>query len=65
MIQLLLPGANSIYYGEEIQMSDNLHIVYGQSRDLLATDAGPTDYKKVSRDPFRCPMQWNLSIHAG
>lgn len=62
--QILLPGSSSIYYGEEIQLT-NPSITYVDTVDSVAKEAGPTNYTLVSRDPYRSPMKWNSSRHAG
>lgn len=65
MIQLLLPGSYSIYYGEEIQMKDHPSISYDDTVDRVALDSGPQNYTKLSRDPYHTPMLWNSSRHYG
>ena len=65
LVQLLLPGTSSMYYGEEIQMKNHPSIRFDETVDIVARDAGPENYSIVSRDPFRTPMQWNSSRHAG
>ncbi|KAK4008132.1 hypothetical protein OUZ56_013285 [Daphnia magna] len=65
MIQIFLPGSSSIYYGEELQFTNNAAIKYGETVDTAAQEAGPINYSLISRDPFRTPMKWNSSRHAG
>jgi len=65
VIQILLPGNAGIYYGEEIQMRNHQSISFEETVDVVALDAGADAYAKVSRDPFRTPMQWNNSRNAG
>ena len=65
VVQLLLPGNPIIYYGEEIQMRNHPSISFEDTVDVVAIDAGHEGYTKVSRDPFRTPMQWNNSNNAG
>jgi len=65
VVQLLLPGAAVVYYGEEIQMKNHPFISFDETVDVVAKAAGPDNYLKVSRDPFRTPMQWNNSRNAG
>lgn len=63
--QIFLPGSSSIYYGEEILLSNNPTITYEQTVDSAAKEAGQSNYNKISRDPFRTPMKWNSSRNAG
>lgn len=65
MIQIFLPGSSSIYYGEEVQFSNNAAIRYDETVDSAAKEAGDVNYSLISRDPFRTPMKWNSSRHAG
>ena len=65
IIQILLPGSPSIYYGEEIQLSNHQSIKYEETVDVVAKDAGPSNYTLMSRDPFRTPMKWSSTRHAG
>jgi alpha-glucosidase len=54
VVQLSLPGAKFIYYGEELGM-ENVAIPPGKAHDP----------SKQSRDPERTPMQWSPQEHAG
>nr|CAH0113779.1 unnamed protein product [Daphnia galeata] len=63
--QIFLPGSLSIYYGEEIQLSNNPSIKYEETVDSAAKEAGQSNFTLISRDPFRTPMKWNSSRHAG
>lgn len=65
MMQLFLPGSASIYYGEEIQMTNTVSISYDDTVDSVARSSGPSNYTLVSRDPFHTPMKWNSSRNAG
>ena len=55
----------SVYYGDEIEMTNHPSISYMDTRDKIAQDAGPLNYTLVSRDPFRTPMPWNMSRNSG
>lgn len=68
MIQILLPGTPSIYYGEEIQMKDHPSISYEDTVEPFVKAAGPQNYSRysqLSRDPYHTPMLWNSSRNAG
>lgn len=65
VISILLPGSPSIYYGEEIQLTNYPSLSYRDTVDSVAKEAGPTNYSLVSRDPFHTPMKWNSSLNAG
>lgn len=59
MLNLLLPGTPTTYYGEEIGMSDNRNLSLEQVRDKNAlTPAHLADWRQWTRDPERTPMQW-------
>ncbi|MEX2546962.1 MAG: alpha-amylase family glycosyl hydrolase [Chloroflexota bacterium] len=59
MLLLTLPGAPTIYYGEEIGMV-NVAVPRERARDPWGL-VEPTQ----SRDPERSPMQWDASPNAG
>ncbi|XP_051858906.1 LOW QUALITY PROTEIN: maltase 1 [Drosophila albomicans] len=65
MLLMTLPGIAITYYGEELGMEDYRDISYEQTVDQPACDAGDVDYKWISRDPERTPMQWNDEKSAG
>ena len=65
IVQLLLPGIKSIYYGEEIEMSNLPSISFDDTRDPVAKDLGASNFSRFSRDPFRTPMLWNSSRYSG
>lgn len=64
MLLLTLPGTPVVYYGDEIGMVDG-DISYSDTRDPIGIKAGEANYKKVSRDPERTPMQWSSDDFAG
>lgn len=51
--------------GDEIGMEDYRDISWEDTVDPPARNAGPEEYKKVSRDPVRTPFQWSGDINAG
>ncbi len=59
MLMLTLPGTPTVYYGDEIGM-ENVPIDPSERTDMSA-QAGIFG----GRDPFRTPMQWDTSHHAG
>lgn len=61
---MLLPGTAVTYNGEEIGMSDTT-VRWDQTVDPWGKAAGPANYEKNSRDPFRTPFQWNDTENAG
>lgn len=61
MLLLTLRGTPTIYYGEEISMTD-VPIPPEEVRDPQGLNMPG---KNLSRDPERTPMQWNDSEHAG
>ncbi|GAU96537.1 hypothetical protein RvY_07967 [Ramazzottius varieornatus] len=66
MVNLLLPGTPTSYYGEEIGML-NTELKESQIVDPAALNLNGTDPNWVlrSRDPARAPMQWDSSTSAG
>ncbi|KAJ4436648.1 hypothetical protein ANN_16779 [Periplaneta americana] len=64
MIILLLPGTPVTYNGEEIGMEDTA-VSWEETKDTFGINAGPVNYKKVSRDPERTPIQWTAGKNAG
>jgi len=64
MLITTLPGTAFTYYGEEIGMHD-VDVAWEDSQDPLAKMAGQVDYRDVSRDFQRTPMQWNGKKNAG
>lgn len=65
VISIFLPGSTSIYYGEEIQLTNHQSISFQQTIDPVAKSAGESNYTRVSRDPFHTPMKWNSSLNSG
>ena len=65
IVQLLMPGTKSIYYGEEIEMTNHPQISFQDTRYPVAKDLGQNNFSLVSKDPFRTPMLWNASKHSG
>ncbi|CAN5317032.1 alpha-amylase family glycosyl hydrolase [soil metagenome] len=61
MLLLTLRGTPTIYYGDEIGMSDG-DVPPELIQDPQALNA---DDPSLSRDPHRTPMQWDASKHAG
>jgi alpha-glucosidase len=61
MLLLTLRGTPTIYYGEEIGMTD-VPIPFEEVQDPQGLNMPD---KNLSRDPSRTPMQWNDSEHAG
>lgn len=57
MVQILLPGTPSLYYGEEIGMVDVESIKTAQSCQNASID--------FNCDTARTPMQWNGELNAG
>ncbi len=60
MLLLTLPGIPTVYYGDEIGMSDTL--VLPHERTDMSVQVG---MPAGGRDPYRTPMQWNAGLHAG
>lgn len=58
---LLLPGAITIYYGDEIAMINGVF----RKEELLDQSAINTDGKMLTRDRARTPMQWSSEEYAG
>ncbi|TMW51456.1 hypothetical protein DOY81_003481 [Sarcophaga bullata] len=65
MLIMTLPGVAVTYNGEEIGMEDFRDISWEDTVDPPAVNAGPDNYKKVSRDPERTPFQWSSEKNAG
>jgi alpha-glucosidase len=59
ILLLTLRGTPTIYYGDEIGMS-NVEVPCGQELDPLGKA-----FSALGRDGARSPMQWNTSAHAG
>lgn len=59
MLSLTLPGIPTMYYGDEIGM-ENVPV-----KDSERTDMSFQEGIFGGRDPFRTPMQWNMSEHSG
>jgi alpha-glucosidase len=60
MLLLTLRGTPTLYYGDELGMSD-VPIPEDRLRDPVVWSLGPTH----GRDPVRTPMQWDASPNAG
>ncbi|XP_034475196.1 maltase 1 [Drosophila innubila] len=65
MLLMTLPGIAVTYYGEELGMEDYRDISFEETVDQPACDAGSDNYKWISRDPERTPMQWSDERNAG
>jgi alpha-glucosidase len=61
MLLLTLRGTPTLYYGDEIGMS-NVNIPADRVQDPLEKNVPD---KGLGRDPARTPMQWDRSRHAG
>ncbi len=61
MLLLTLRGTPTIYYGDEIGMSD-VAIPFEEVQDPQGLNMPD---KNLSRDPARTPMQWNNDTNAG
>jgi alpha-glucosidase len=61
MLLLTLRGTPTIYYGEEIGMTD-VPIPHDRAQDPLEKNLPGLG---LGRDPCRTPMQWDASRHAG
>ncbi|KAK7097485.1 maltase 1-like isoform X2 [Littorina saxatilis] len=64
MLLLTLRGTPCTYYGEEIGMQE-IKVTFEQTQDPWGKNFGPDRYQEFSRDPWRSPMQWDSSKHAG
>jgi alpha-glucosidase len=53
------------FKGEEIGMLDHRDISWADTVDPQACNSNPDDYKPLSRDPQRTPMQWDSSENGG
>lgn len=65
MLLMTLPGIGITYNGEELGMEDYRDISWNDTVDQPACEAGEENYKWVSRDPERTPMQWSDEKNAG
>ncbi|KAI8125284.1 Maltase 2 [Lucilia cuprina] len=65
MLIMTLPGVAVTYNGEEIGMEDYRDISWLDTVDPPARNAGPDNYKLVSRDPERTPFQWSADKNGG
>ncbi|XP_038047018.1 maltase A1-like [Patiria miniata] len=63
VLNLLLPGTPTSYYGEEIAMG-NIWVAFNKTQDPFAIN-NPNHWENYTRDPERSPMQWDRSHHAG
>lgn len=61
MLLLTLRGTPTIYYGDEIGMTD-VPIPFEEVQDPQGLNMPD---KNLSRDPSRTPMQWNNQLNAG
>jgi alpha-glucosidase len=61
LLELMLPGAAVIYYGEEIGM-ENVDIPAAEIHDQLKGNDAPVH--GISRDVSRTPMQWDNKTNA-
>ena len=61
MMLLTLRGTPTIYYGDEIGMRD-VAIPFDEIQDPQGLNMPD---QKLSRDPSRTPMQWDISANAG
>ena len=59
MLLLTLRGTPTLYYGDEIGMTD-VHIPADRQKDPWVLETAES-----GRDPCRTPMQWNANRHAG
>lgn len=64
MIAAVLPGIVIIYQGDEIGTED-CPVTWERTRDTKGLSYGPEQYSLMSRDPFRCPFQWDHTTSAG
>nr|XP_017105442.2 maltase 1 [Drosophila bipectinata] len=65
MLLMTLPGIAITYNGEELGMTDYRDISWEDTVDQPACEAGRDNYKAISRDPERTPMQWSDEQNAG
>ncbi|EDW12454.1 maltase 1 [Drosophila mojavensis] len=65
MLLMTLPGIGITYNGEELGMEDYRDISFEDTVDQPACEAGKDNYKWISRDPERTPMQWSDEKNAG
>nr|NP_609522.1 maltase B1 [Drosophila melanogaster]AAF53127.1 maltase B1 [Drosophila melanogaster]AOQ11073.1 Mal-B1-RA [synthetic construct] len=65
MLLMTLPGIGITYNGEELGMTDYRDISWSDTVDQPACEAGIDNYKTISRDPERTPMQWSSDVNAG
>ncbi|XP_033635129.1 neutral and basic amino acid transport protein rBAT-like [Asterias rubens] len=63
ILNLLLPGTPTTYYGEEIAM-EGIWVPYNETQDPYAIN-NPNHWEEYTRDPERSPMQWDDTPHAG
>ncbi|XP_072017778.1 maltase A3-like [Amphiura filiformis] len=63
ILNLLLPGTPTTYYGEEIGMED-IWVSYNDTQDPYAKN-NPCCWEEYTRDPERSPMQWDATENSG
>ena len=59
MLLLTLPGTPTVYYGDELGMTD-VFVPFNKTQDPQGINN-----RNKSRDPERSPMQWDNSTYAG
>ncbi|XP_030854020.1 maltase 1 [Strongylocentrotus purpuratus] len=63
VLNLLLPGTPTTYYGEELGM-EHISVTFEETQDPSGKN-NPCCWEAYSRDPERSPMQWNTEKNAG
>ncbi|XP_071488774.1 alpha-glucosidase-like [Diadema antillarum] len=63
VLNLLLPGTPTTYYGEELGM-EHIEVSFEETQDPFGKN-NPCCWKEYSRDPERSPMQWDGTKNAG